>query len=120
MLWSSGLIGGIYLAPNPAQRAKDPYPLFFIDKIDLEIAVKVSRTTSGGLKITVLDFVEASGSKSTTSERGNVVKISLSPLLSREEVVAEALKDPRVREIVEMRSQQGLIKTSGGLVGEPE
>lgn len=108
------------LASNQAQRAKDPYPLFFIDKVDLEIAVKVSRTTSGGLKITVLDFVEASGGKSTTSERGNVVKISLSPLLSREEIVAEALKDPRVREMVEKRSQQAVIKTSGGLVGEPE
>lgn len=107
------------LAANPAQRAKDPYPLFFIDKVDLEIAVKVNRTTSGGLKITVLGFAEASAGKSMAHERGNVIKVSLSPLLTREQIIEEALRDPRVRAMVEKQSQ-AMIKSADSLVGERE
>jgi hypothetical protein len=108
------------LAPNPAQRAKDPYPLFFIDKVDLEVAVKVSKSKGGGIKLTVLDFAEANASGSVVRERGHVVKVSLSPLLSREEIVAEALKDPHVREMVEKRSSQAVVKGVDPLGGEPE
>lgn len=108
------------LAPNPAQRAKDPYPLFFIDKVDLEIAVKVSKSKGGGIKLTVLDFAEVNASGSVARERGHVVKVSLSPLLSREDIVSEALKDPRVREMVEKRLTLAVIKGVDGLVGEPE
>ena len=108
------------LAPNPAQRAKDPYPLFFIDKVELEIAVKVNRATDGSIKLTVLDFAEVSGGKSVERERGHVVKVSLSPLLSQEDILAEVLKDDRVRQMVLTRLVQALIKGQDGLVGEPE
>jgi hypothetical protein len=108
------------LAPNPAQRARDPYPLFFIDKVELEIAVKVNRTTDGSIKLTVLDFAEVSGGKSVEREQGHVVKVSLSPLLSRENILAEVLRDDRVRQMVPARLVQALIKGQDELVGEPE
>ena len=108
------------LAPNPAQRAKDPYPLFFIDRVELEIAVKVTKTRNDGIKLTVLDFAEVNADRSIARERGHVVKVSLSPLLSKEEIVAEALKDPHAREMVEQRSPQAVIKGEGGMLGTPE
>ena len=108
------------LAPSPAQRTRDPYPLFFIDKVELEIAVKVTRAAEGGVKLTVLDFAEVSAGRSVDRERGHVVKVSLSPLLSREEILAEALKDERVRQMVQSDSAQALIKGEGELVGELE
>ncbi len=108
------------LAPSPAQRARDPYPLFFIDKVELEIAVKVTRAAEGGVKLTVLDFAEVSAGRSVDRERGHVVKVSLSPLLSREVILNEALKDEHVRQMVQRDSAQALIKGKGGLVGEPE
>ena len=108
------------LAPSPAQRARDPYPLFFIDKVELEIAVKVTRAAEGGVKLTVLDFAEVSAGRSVDRERGHVVKVSLSPLLSREVILSEALKDERVRQMVQSDSAQALIKGEGELVGEPE
>lgn len=108
------------LAPNPAQRAKDPYPLFFIDKVELEVAVKVTRSSSGGIKLTVLNFIEANAGKSITQEQGHVIKISLSPLLSKEEIVTEALKDSRVREMVEKLSPEAVIKGEASLLGVPE
>jgi hypothetical protein len=109
------------LARNPAQRAKDPYPLFFIDKIDLEIAVKVSRTAGGGIKLTVLDFAEASSGKSVTRERGHVVKVSLSPLLSKDAILARAKKDERVQKAVENDTAFAFVKEDEtSMVGEPE
>jgi hypothetical protein len=113
-------VKGELLALNPAQRAKDPYPLFFIDKVELEIAVKVSQTTDGGIKLTVLDFAEASAGRSVGRERGHVVKVSLSPLLSRDVILAGALKNERVRQMVESDSVEALVKGVAGVMGEPE
>ncbi len=109
------------LAPNPAQKAKDPYPLFFIDKVELEVAVKVTQSRDGGIKLTVLDFAEVSAGQSMDRERGHVVKVSLSPLLSREAILAEAMKDERVRQMVTGDSVEAFVKVEeAGMVGEPE
>ena len=109
------------LARNPAQRAIDPYPLFFIDKIDLDIAVKVTRSKSGGVKLTVLDFAEVSAGQSLERERGHVVKVSLSPLLSKDAILARAMRDDRVRKAVEDDSALAFVKAAEtGMVGEPE
>ncbi|MBK9091832.1 MAG: hypothetical protein IPM84_03470 [Anaerolineae bacterium] len=108
------------LAPNPAQRAKDSYPLFFIDRVELEIAVKVGRTASGGIKLTVLDFAEVSAGKPVEKERGHVVRVSLSPLLSKENILTQALRDPRVREMIEQTSVQGLVKGGPSLASTPK
>lgn len=109
------------LAPNPAQKAKDPYPLFFIDKVELEIAVKVTRSQNDGIKLTVLDFAELSSGRSVDREQGHVVKVSLSPLLSRDAILAEAMQDERVRRMVTRDSAQAFVKTDEtGMVGEPE
>ena len=111
------------LAPNPAQRAKDPDPLFFIDKVELEIAVKVQDEGSAGIKLSVLTFAELSAGASVTRERGHVVKVSLSPLLSKESLLADLLKDPEVAERLRIQMkylQQALIKGDISLAGTPE
>ena len=54
-------------------------------------------------------------------ERGHVVKVSLSPLLSRDAILAEALKDERVRQMVTGNSAQAFVKEGeSDMVGEPE
>ena len=109
------------LAPNQAQKARDPYPLFFINKVELEIAIKVSRTNSGGIKLTVLDFAEVSGHTSVEREQGHVVKVSLIPLLSQDTILTQVLKDDRSRQMIERNSAQAFAKgDSEDLVGEPE
>lgn len=114
-------VKGELLARNPAQRAKDPYPLFFIDKVELEIAVKVTRSDGGSIKLTVLDFAEVGADHAIDRERGHVVKVSLSPLLSHEEILMQALQDERVREMVKRNSVDALVKEdTSGMVGEPE
>ena len=50
-----------------------------------------------------------------------MVKVSLSPLLSREAILAEALKDERVRKIAGSDSAQAFVKEDeAGMVGELE
>ena len=107
------------LAPNPKERARDPYPLFFIDKIELEISVNISQSKGGSIKLSVLDFAEIGGSKSIERERGHVVKVSLSPLQSRETILEQALKDPRVNQVVQERATTW-VKSDVESAGEPE
>lgn len=107
------------LAPNPAQRAEDPYPLFFVDKVEIEAAVKVQKEASGGVKISVLSLAELNAGAGVAQERSHVVKVSLSPLLSKESILADVLQDPQVAKHV--RAGQGrLLRGDVPLAGTPE
>lgn len=68
-------------------------PIFFIDNIELELAVKVVKEGNGGIKISVLTVFEADAGGLLSRERGNTVRVSLSPLLSREDIYKEVVKD---------------------------
>ena len=64
---------------EPRPSARDPNPLFRIDKVELEIAVRITKESGGQIKLSVLDF-GFEGGKSVTREQGHVVKLSLTPL----------------------------------------
>lgn len=97
------------LAPNPAQRAKDPVPLFFIDRLELEISVKISREQNGGIKIAVLDFAEVGVGQSRAEERAQVIRISLSPLISKDKII-EAIEDPKTLKRLQENSERAVMK----------
>lgn len=107
------------LAPNPAQRAKDPDPLFFIDKVELEIAVKVQKEVGGGIKLTVLSVAELSAAGRQSSERGHVVKVSLSPLMDKDSLLADRLTDPQTAARLRAK-QQSLLRGDELLAGTAE
>jgi hypothetical protein len=108
------------LASNPAAQARDPYPLFAIEKIELEIATRITRSQDGSIKLTVLEVAELGAGRSTSQEHSHVVRVSLAPLLSREELIAEALKDDTTRRMVQQDARRALVRHNGGLLGEPE
>lgn len=108
------------LAPNPAQRAKDPYPLFFVDKVEIEATVKVQKEANGGVKISVLSLAELTADGGIAKERSHVVKVSLSPLLSKESILAEALQDPEVAQRVHAMHREALLRGNIPLAGTPE
>jgi hypothetical protein len=108
------------LARNQAAKAKDPYPLFFIDKIELEIQVKVTRDKQGNVTLTVLNFGEASVGAGVSQEKGHTVKVSLSPLVPQEQLVDSIQEDPAVHQAMKAHLARALIKGQGGLAGEPE
>src|SRR4051794_23085987 len=96
------------LETNQALRAKDPYPLFLIDNIEIEVAIKVSKTQNSEVKITVLDYAELTMGKTIAHEQGHVIKISLTPLLARDEILADVLKDSRVRSAIKLDLERSL------------
>lgn len=108
------------LAPNRKELAKDPDPLFLIDKVELEIAVKVQREGTAGLKLSVLSFAELNAGAATTRERGHVVKVTLSPLLPKEEILKELLEDPDTRKRIEKKQRHATAKGEVAIAGTPE
>ena len=96
------------------------YPIFFVDKVELELQVAVTCEKKAGLKISVLQLggVEAGGS--ATRERGHTIKVTLSPILSREEQRSLLEEDQRMWEGVRRATQAGLRKGESEMAGEPE
>jgi hypothetical protein len=92
------------------------YPLFFIDEVDLEVAVSISAEVSGGLSIKVLEIGPEIGSK-LTNQKTHTVTIKLSPILSREEQRALIDEDPRLLAGIKKATQGALRK--GGNIGKP-
>jgi hypothetical protein len=108
------------LAPNPAATHNDPYPLFAIEQIELEIAVKATQSRDGSVRLSVLDFAEVSAGGSVSRERGHVVRVTLSPIIPPSETAAELLNDPTVKQMIIRDIQRAIFKGSSGIVGEPE
>jgi hypothetical protein len=92
------------------------YPLFFIDEIELEIAVSISAEVSGGLSIKVLEIGPEIGSK-LSSQNSHTITIKLSPILTKDEQRMLINEDPRLLAGIKKASQAALRK--GGNVGTP-
>lgn len=108
------------LRTNQAAQARDPYPLFVVDKIELEIAVKVSRVRNNEIAITVLDTANLRSGETQTHEHGHVVKITLTPLLSRDEMVSDIMRDPRAHSTIRNDLQKALMRGGEAPAGEAE
>jgi Trypsin-co-occurring domain 2 len=70
------------LCPSPED--VDPVPIFAVDEIQLEIAVTVRKEGQGGINIQVLSVGGA-----VASEDVHVVRVTLKPLRTREELYAD-------------------------------
>lgn len=104
---------------NQAQRARDPYPLFGVSQIELELTVMAQTTLEGGLRLTVAD-AEASFGASSQRERGHLVRLTLTPLVPLSELAAELLQDPRARDEIKRDLRRALLKGDEGRLGDPE
>lgn len=93
------------------------YPIFFVDGIEVELAVNISYETTGGIKISVPQVVELSGGGGVENGRTHTMKIKLSPILTREELRAGL--DGRTMEGIQKASQLALRRGSQ-LAGEEE
>lgn len=77
---------------SPESRQFDPVPLFAVEEIELEVAISVSRTGEAGLNIQVLSL-----GGGAAREDAQTVRVTLRPLRSREELIAELRqRDPQL------------------------
>ncbi len=104
-----GLLDLIYqvknelLARRPVEEAKGLPALFWIDQIDLELSVAVTRERGGAIKLSVLPVSpEVSGSRA--EQRGHKVQVRLSPLLSKQEMRDWLSSDDQFQEALEQFS----------------
>lgn len=97
------------LARHPVEEAKGLPALFWIDQIELELAVTVTRQRGGKIKLSVIPAgAELSGSRA--EERAHTVKVRLTPFLSREEMRSMLSRDPQVQETLEHFSRTSLAR----------
>lgn len=97
--------------------SKVVYPIFFVDGIEVELAVNITYEATGGIKISVPQVVELSGGGGVENGRNHTMKIKLSPILTREELRAGL--DGRTMEGIQKASQIALRRGSK-LAGEEE
>jgi hypothetical protein len=82
---------------------KQVYPLFLVDQVELEVAVNVTRGGEGGLKVSLIPQVlDVEGKGGVDRSTGHTMKITLSPILTREEM----------RELLGERILQGVREAS--------
>ena len=108
------------LTPDRAAQARDPYPLFAIEKIELEITVKVVRDHDGTAKLSVLNFAEISAGQTVSREHGHLIRIALTPLIPHNELVNNLLADDETRQNIIRDLRRSMIKGDDDLGGEPE
>lgn len=105
------------LASQETQDDSISGPVFFIDKIELEIAVKVQKQGEAGLKVSVLSFAEINAGGGLANERGHVVKISLSPLVDKERILDKLLDDPNVLAKITAKVQAATVREGAARAG---
>lgn len=108
------------LASNRAAEARDPYPLFMIEKLELEIAVKITRSRNGSIDLSVIGFAEASAGQSVNREHGHLVRVTLTSLVPTTEIAAEVLQETPARQAIKRDLRRALLKGDGSLAGDPE
>lgn len=97
--------------------SSSPDPIFFVDSVELELAVKIVKDRTAGIKISVLGFAEANAGGTRSGEHGHVVRVSLSSLIPREDIYQEVVKDQATKEYL-MRYMKRAFTKSGDMVGD--
>ncbi len=88
-----------------AQSPDDPVPLFYVEGVDLELSVLVRKQGQAGIKVYVVDVGGEIG-----KERGHLVRVSLQPLYTREEMRALVEHDPELGPRLTAAAKHGIMK----------
>lgn len=98
-----------YLQKGTEREIKKIYPLFFVDQVELEIGFEVTKDAQSGFKIIIPQLIEGSLTGGQENKTANKMKITLSPILSREEL-RELIKDERLMNEIKEASLMALRK----------
>lgn len=84
----------------------DPHPFFYLESMDLELAITYRVEGSGGLKIYVIEAGAASG-----REKTNTIQVHLRPLLSREGLQLLIENNPELKQRIQDNALKMQIKS---------
>ena len=102
---------------HTTQAGKQVYPIFFVDGVEVELAVNIKYEAGVGLKISVPQVAELSGSGGAERGRSHTMKIKFSPILTRDELRA-GLDERTLKGIRE--AGQMALRRGGTLAGDEE
>lgn len=68
-------------------------PIFVVDSVELELQITVKKDGKGGVKVNVLAFGGVDASTGVSRDDVQKVKVKLSPLLSKEEILKAYYKE---------------------------
>ena len=102
------------LAPSSSPE----YPVFFVEKVELELQVNIIAQMNGEIGISILQFGKAGTQSSLSQEKNHTIKLTLLPILTREEQRALIEKDNRMMDGIQRSTQAALRKTGLDLSDE--
>ena len=79
------------------QEGKKTYPVFFVEQVELDVAVQFKYDAKTGLKISILQALEGSAEGGQSKQVGHSMKITLNPILTQEERRALIDQDERLK-----------------------
>lgn len=95
--------------------------LFFVEKVELELAVSITYEAQAGIKISLLNFLGSEIKGKAGTGEGHTIKVTLTPVLSIDEQRALLDRNPQLKRLAERASLEALWKSGENqLIGEPE
>jgi hypothetical protein len=91
------------------QRKDDPIPALYVDSVELELSVAVEGEGSVGINIYIVDL-----NSQVRKENTQTVKVTLSPLFTREEIRKQIEEDPELKAKLAQTTQQVALKAAEG------
>lgn len=84
------------------------YPIFLVEKVELELAVAITEGESGEISISVLDTLSSKLGAEASHQRSHVIKVSLAPILTSEEI--KSLIPEKIRDRINQATKRALVK----------
>ncbi len=98
---------------------KSVYPLFFIDEVELELSVAITYSNEAGIKVNILQTVEAGVTGGAEAGQTHTMKVKLSPILSRNEL--RELLDDDTRLMAGIReASRAVVKGGDDIAGQED
>ncbi len=99
---------------------KSVYPLFFVDEVELELSVGITYSNEAGIKVNILQTVEAGVTGGAEASQTHTMKVKLTPILSRDELRELLDKDTRLMAGIREASRAALTKGEDDIAGQEE
>lgn len=106
------------LSPSEAATPEAKYPFLFVEEVNVEVDVSVSKKADGSGKVSI-KVVELGGGIERADQKTHRVKIRLTPLLTKEEVRKKLKRDGQLWAQIESTVTRAATKESG-MVGSDD
>jgi hypothetical protein len=104
------------LSPHQGSTLDAKYPFLFVEEVELEVNVVISKKANGTGKVNI-KVVELGGGIEKTDQRAHRIKIKMIPLLTKEEIREKLKQDKQLWGNIEVITMRATTK-EGSMVGE--